>query len=130
MKIKNILVVDDIVAERDNISTILQTGNYSVKTANSGKEALKALESYIPDLIFMDIVMPDMDGFSACREITNNEKTCDIPVVFVSSKMDEVDKVWGVLQGAKGHISKPYSSAEILQAIADISISKVAGIEE
>lgn len=130
MMIKNILVVDDIVAERDNISTILHAGGYSVETANSGEETLKKLESYTPDLIFMDIVMPDMDGFYACREITNNEKTSDIPVVFVSSKVDEVDKVWGVLQGAKGHISKPYSSDEILQIIADISIKKVAELEK
>ena len=119
--IKNILVVDDIVAERENITAILQAGNYFVETASSGEEAVQKLESYMPDLIFMDIVMPGMDGFFACREITNNDKTCDIPVVFVSSKVDEVDKVWGKLQGAKGHISKPYSSDAILQAITDIS---------
>jgi len=129
MTIKNILVVDDIVAERENISAILQASGYFVETANSGEETLERLKSYTPDLIFMDIVMPNMDGFYACREITNNDKTSDIPVVFVSSKVDEVDKVWGVLQGAKGHISKPYSSDEILQTIADIGIKKVAEIE-
>ncbi len=124
MMIKNILVVDDNIAERENIASILEAGHYTVEAANSGEEALKMLESYTPDLIFMDIVMPDMDGFYACREITNNEKTSHIPVVFVSSKIDEVDKVWGVLQGAKGHISKPYSDNEILQAISDICIKK------
>lgn len=125
---KHILVVDDNNAERENITAILQADNYTVETACSGEEALKMLESYTPDLIFMDIVMPEMDGFYACREITNNDKTCDIPVVFVSSKVDEVDKVWGVLQGAKGHISKPYSSDKIIAAISDICSKKKEGL--
>ncbi|MDO9422701.1 MAG: response regulator [Methylobacter sp.] len=120
MTIKNILVVDDMPVERENICTILNTSSYYVETAVSGEDGLKKLETYQPDLIFMDIVMPNMDGFNACRQITNNDKTKNIPVVFVSSKGQEADKVWGQLQGAKGHIKKPYSSAEILQIIADI----------
>ncbi|MCF7970630.1 MAG: response regulator [Methylococcaceae bacterium] len=123
MIIKNILVVDDMPIERENISLILNTAGYYVETAASGKDGLKALETYQPDLIFMDIVMPEMDGFNACRQITNNDKTKNIPVVFVSSKGKETDKVWGQLQGAKGHITKPYSSEEILGAISHLNMN-------
>ena len=121
MTIRNILVVDDMPTDRNNIAGILNNAGFSVVTATSGEDGLKKLETYTPDLIFMDIVMPDMDGFHACREITNNEKTCHIPVVFVSSKGQEADKVWGQLQGARGHIAKPYSSDEILQMITEIA---------
>jgi len=121
MAIKNILIVDDLPIERENIKEILREAGYHAETAGSGEEGLQKLESYRPDLIFMDIVMPDMDGFHACREITNNDKTKDIPVVFVSSKGQEVDKVWGQLQGAKGHISKPYSKEGILQMVDEIN---------
>ncbi len=120
MTIKQVLVVDDAPVERENITSILLQAGYKVETATSGEEGLNKLKTSTPDLIFMDIVMPGMDGFHACREITNNEQTKDIPVVFVSSKGEEVDKVWGQLQGAKGHIAKPYSQEEILGIVKEI----------
>ncbi len=122
--IKNILIVDDMPLEQNNMTSLLQeSGSYHVEVSNSGEEALKKLESFHPDLIFMDIVMPGMDGFHACRKIINNEKTRDIPVVFVSSKHQEADKIWGKLQGAKGHIGKPYRQEEILSTIKQIETS-------
>ncbi len=119
--IRKILVVDDSNSDRAMIGNLLTEAGFDIETAVSGNDALSKLERQKPDLIFMDIVMPDMDGFHACREITHNEQTRDIPVVFVSSKSQEVDKVWGQLQGAKGYVTKPYTRTQILGEIERIT---------
>ena len=114
MSSKKILVVDDTKYYVDQIQKILNDAGYEVITAFSGKTALEKAKKELPKLIFMDVVMPEMDGFAACRELTHNEKTKHIPVAVVSSKDQEVDKVWAELQGAKAYITKPYSAEQIL----------------
>ena len=91
--------------------------NLSVVTATSGKEAVTKAKSERPDLIFMDIVMDDMDGYSACREIQSDPATQSIPVIFVSTKNQKVDQIWAKKQGGKGLVSKPYTEAQILEQI-------------
>lgn len=118
MAIKKILVTDDILVEQEKLKQILMGAGYEVVTASSGKEAIdKIAGGFKPDLIFMDIVMPEVDGFTACRKIANDEATRDIPVIFCSSKDEEADKVWAQLQGGKAYITKPYEKAEILDQI-------------
>ena len=117
MAINKILVVDDTPLYLDQIKQILSNAGYEVVMASSGAEALKKARQEQPDLIFMDIVMPDMDGFAACRELTKACETKNIPIAFVSSKDQEVDRVWAELQGAKAYITKPYTAEQILDQV-------------
>lgn len=115
MAINTVLLVDDIAEQLDQIKTIVDAAGCQTITALSGKDALEKAKNLKPDLIFLDIVMPDMDGFATCRELKINTDTKDIPVIFVSSKDQEAERVWEQMQGSKAYITKPYSSEEITQ---------------
>ncbi|MFO1351930.1 MAG: response regulator [Gammaproteobacteria bacterium] len=117
MVINKVLVVDDSPTELANIKGIVADAGYVVLTATNGKEAVEKAKSERPDLIFLDIVMPDMDGFGACRKLAADSVTKGIPVVFVTSKNQKADRVWAQMQGGKGFITKPYSANEILDQI-------------
>jgi twitching motility two-component system response regulator PilH len=118
MAIRKILCVDDMAVELSNLKNILTEAGYEVATAHSGKAAMDAIAANgNPDLIFMDIVMPDVDGFTTCRRLANDEATKNIPVIFLSSKGEQADKVWAQLQGGKAYITKPYQKNEILEQI-------------
>lgn len=112
---KKILVVDDTSAHLQEMKEIVSGAGYQVITASSGKEAVKKAKAEIPDMVFMDIVMDDLDGYGACREITRAEETKNIPVVFVSTKSQRADKLWAEKQGAKALISKPIDEVEIVK---------------
>ncbi|MCL7422951.1 MAG: response regulator [Methylobacter sp.] len=118
MAIRKILCVDDMAVELSNLKNILTEAGYEVTTAHSGKAAMDTIAANgNPDLIFMDIVMPDVDGFTTCRRLANDEATKNIPVIFLSSKGEQADKVWAQLQGGKAYITKPYQKNEILEQI-------------
>lgn len=117
MSSKKILVVDDSSAELANIKSILTDAGYMVVTASNGKESLEKAKSEQPAMIFLDIVMPEMDGYEACRNLVHDPATKNIPIVFVSSKSQKADRVWGQLQGAKGYVSKPYTRDQIMEQI-------------
>lgn len=117
MSVKKALVVDDSSTELANIKAILSSAGYLVVTASSGKESLEKARSEQPSIIFLDIVMPEMDGYEACRSLVQDPATKNIPIVFVSSKSQKVDKVWGQLQGAKGYVSKPYTADQIIDQL-------------
>ncbi len=112
-----ILVCDDSSTDLLNLKGILADAGYFVITAASGKEALAKAQSEKPDLIYLDIIMDDQDGYKTCREITKGDATKQIPVVFVSSKYQRADHVWAQMQGAKGLISKPYTPEQILENV-------------
>ena len=114
---KTILVVDDNATQLTEIQSIVSDAGYQVITAQSGQESIDKAKKQLPDLIFLDIVMPEMDGFAACRELKNESTTKDIPVIFVSSKDQEADKVWAQLQGAQDYVTKPYTAEEIVSQI-------------
>jgi twitching motility two-component system response regulator PilH len=117
MSINKILIVDDSPTELAHIQSIISDAGCLVLTATNGQEALTKAKAEKPDLIFLDIVMPDQDGFSTCRKLAGDAATKDIPVVFVTSKNQKADRVWAQMQGAKGYITKPYSSNEIIDQI-------------
>ena len=121
MAARKALVVDDSAADLANIKNILSDAGCMVVTAMSGKEAIDKAKSEHPSLIFMDVVMPDMDGYEACRILSQDAGTKGIPVVFVTSKGQKADKVWGELQGAKGHISKPYTADQIVDQLKSLA---------
>ena len=117
MAIRKVLVVDDSVTDLSNLVKILSSTGCEIIQASSGIEAVsKAIEEK-PDIIFMDIVMEEMDGYEAIRKLTDNSTTNSIPVVFVSSKRQKADRVWAKMQGAKELVSKPYTREQILHQL-------------
>jgi twitching motility two-component system response regulator PilH len=114
MAIRKVLIVDDSSTDLKNIEQIVASAGYTVITATSGKEAVAKAKSERPDAVLMDVIMPDMNGFQACRSITSAAETKGIPVILVSSKGEKTDKVWGEEQGARGYVTKPYTPDQIL----------------
>jgi twitching motility two-component system response regulator PilH len=115
-----VLVVDDSAADLANIKSVLTDAGCIVITATNGAEAIAKAKSEQPSIIFLDIVMPDMDGYEACRQLTQDATTKSIPVVFVTSKGQKADKVWGELQGAKGHLVKPYTADQVVDQLKNL----------
>lgn len=118
---KKALVVDDSAADLANLKTILDDAGCIVLTATGGAQAIAKAKSEKPSIIFLDVVMPDMDGYEACRQLAADGDTKAIPVVFVTSKGQKADKVWGELQGAKGHIAKPYTADQIIDQLKSLT---------
>jgi twitching motility two-component system response regulator PilH len=117
MKVRKVLCVDDSVADLSIMQKILAAANINVVLAKCGKEAIQYAKTEQPDLIFLDIIMPDMDGFAVIRELQKYPETKIIPVVFISSKSQKADQVWATLQGGKGFIAKPVNEEAILAVI-------------
>ena len=97
---------------------VIEGQGYTVLTASNGVEAMDIVLNQHPDLILLDVVMPDKDGFGVCRDIKKNPTTKDVKVVMVTSKNQETDKFWGMKQGADEFITKPYEPQQILDAVA------------
>ncbi len=117
MTIETVLVVDDSSTQLHSIQNIITEAGYQVLTAKSGFEAIEFAKQHHPDLIFLDIMMPGMDGFEACRKLSMERSTQEIPVVFVSSKDQKSDRVWASMQGGKAYIVKPYDKNQIIAQI-------------
>ena len=117
MAVNKILLVDDSATDMQNLKDAVTGTGIQFVTASSGKEAVDVAAKETPDLIFMDIVMEDVDGYRACRQLKENDTTKDIPVVFVSSKKQRADRIWAEKQGGRGFVVKPYSKDDILEQI-------------
>ena len=115
-----VLVVDDSPTEVFQFKDILEKLGHEVITAENGSDGVEKAISHLPDLVLMDIVMPGMNGFQATRKICRGAQTKHIPVIIVSSKDQETDKVWGVRQGAKGYITKPVDREELISVIKSL----------
>jgi twitching motility two-component system response regulator PilH len=112
-----VLVVDDSPAELAKLVGLLKDQGLDVRNASSGTEALETTRTFAPDLIFLDTVMPDMDGHEVIRRLRADPKTKAIPVWFVSSKSQKADRIWAAMNGAKGVIGKPWEAAEVLNVL-------------
>ena len=117
MGVNKVLVCDDSATDLTNIKNIVEGAGCLTITASSGVEALDRAKVELPDMIFLDIIMPEMDGFEACRKLRDDPATKDIPVIFVTSKHQKADRVWAQMQGAKDFISKPYSADQIIEKL-------------
>ena len=117
---RKILIVDDVPTNITVLTEILMP-DYKMVCATNGKDALKLAASSAPDLILLDIMMPDMDGYETCRQLKLNDSTKNIPVIFLTAKKEEEDEVKGLELGAVDYISKPFSSV-ILKHKARIHI--------
>jgi twitching motility two-component system response regulator PilH len=109
-----VLIVDDSPTEQHVMSQLLTSRGFEVMLASDGAEALALAERSRPDVILMDIVMPGMNGYQATRTLTNDPSTSAIPIVMVTSKGQESDKVWGLRQGAIDYMVKPVSPTDLV----------------
>jgi len=112
-----ILVIDDSLTVRKLVSLTLERRGYTVDMAKDGLEALSKINERLPDLIFLDITMPRMDGYQLCKIIRNNKQTSKIPVVMLSAKDGFFDKMKGKMVGASDYLTKPFDAGVLLKAI-------------
>jgi len=113
----DILIVDDELRNFQTLSSILIENGYQVHRADDGRTALMLVDNISPELILLDILMPEMDGYEVCRQLKSNEKYCDIPVLFLSSLDEAGDKVKGFEVGATDFITKPFRAEEVLARV-------------
>ncbi len=112
-----ILIVDDSPSQLMGIKRIVEKLGHEALTAEDGAAGVEAAKRELPDLILMDVVMPNLNGFQATRAITREPTTKHIPVILVTTKDQETDRMWGMRQGAKAYITKPFSEEELLEII-------------
>ena len=110
-----VLIVDDSPTEVHVMQKALEQHGFRTAAAADGDEAIRKARELHPDLILMDIVMPGLNGFQATRELANDPQTRQIPVIMVTSKSQESDRVWGLRQGAVDYIVKPVSMDLLVQ---------------
>jgi chemotaxis family two-component system response regulator PixH len=116
-----ILVVEDTPSEMELMSFYLREGGYAVISANSAKEALdKAIEQR-PDVIVTDVVMPGMSGFELCRSLKKHPVTAKVPIVICTSKDQEIDRLWGMKQGADAYITKPFNREQLIRVVKSVA---------
>ena len=118
-RMTRVLVVDDDPADRRYVIKILDK-RYTVIEANNGKEAVNLAKSHKPDIILMDIMMPQGDGFTACANIRANKDTQSIPIVMLTGVGHKLNRQWAETIGAKGYIVKPFKPQELLDTISKL----------
>ncbi len=122
---KKILVVDDDPHIREVIGFALEKAEMSVTMANDGKQALLSYNDSPADLIVLDINMPEMDGLECCREI---RKTSEVPILFLSSRDEEIDRILGLEIGGDDYVTKPFSPRELIARI-NVILKRTQGIK-
>ncbi|MDH5183476.1 MAG: response regulator [Gammaproteobacteria bacterium] len=116
----HILIVDDSPTEIHVMKNILEKNGYEASFATNGEEGVEKTKEIMPDLVLMDVVMPGLNGFQATRELSKNPDTAGIPVIIVTTKDQESDRVWGLRQGAKEYVTKPVDETELIAKVKSI----------
>ena len=114
-----VLIADDSPTDQHILARALEKHGYETLVAKDGDEAIRLASQRAPDVILMDIVMPGMNGFQATRHLAQNPATAAIPIVIVSTKTQEADRVWGLRQGAVRYLTKPVSDDDLVAAVRD-----------
>ncbi|MBX3057002.1 MAG: hybrid sensor histidine kinase/response regulator [Anaerolineae bacterium] len=112
-----VLIVDDTPANLRLLASLLGNAGYQVRPARDGRMALSVAQSHPPDLILLDIMMPEMDGYDVCRHLKADERTREIPVIFISALDDVHDKVKSFQLGAVDYVAKPFQAEEVLARV-------------
>ena len=115
-----ILIVDDSPSQLIGLKRVVEKLGHEAFTAEDGAAGVEAARKELPDLILMDVVMPNLNGFQATRTISRDENTKHIPIVLVTTKDQETDRVWGTRQGAKAYVTKPVDEAELAKTIKEL----------
>ena len=113
-----ILIVDDSPTDTRVFTGVLERNGHQVMTAGTAEEGIETARRELPDLILMDVIMPGMNGFQATRALSKAPETQHIPVIIVSTKNMETDRVWGLRQGAKDYLVKPPSERALIDRIS------------
>ncbi|KEQ18343.1 MULTISPECIES: twitching motility response regulator PilH [Endozoicomonas] len=116
----NILIVDDSPTELYQLKAMLEKHGHSVLTAENGADGVALCRAEHPDAVLMDIVMPGLNGFQATRQLSKGNDTSHIPVVIVTTKDQETDRVWGMRQGAKDYLTKPIREETLLKTLGNV----------
>lgn len=120
MLINTVLIVEDTDSERKLLSHYLQEGGYIVIEAVSAKEALDKVAEYKPDVVVTDVVMPGMNGFALCRALKRHPITEDVPIIICTSKNQDIDRLWGMKQGADLYMTKPFTRDQLIRAVQSV----------
>jgi two-component system, chemotaxis family, response regulator PixH len=118
---QTILVVEDTLSEMELLSHYLRESGYQVISTASPKDALNIAIEQQPNVVVTDVVMPGMSGFELCRSLKKHPATCQIPIVICSSKNQEIDRLWGMKQGADAYITKPFGREQLIKAVAAVA---------
>ena len=113
-----ILIVDDSPTETYKFREILERHGHQVLEAANGADGVAVARQEKPDVVLMDVVMPGLNGFQATRQLTKGPDTAHIPVIIVTTKDQETDRVWGKRQGARDYLTKPVDEAVLLDVIS------------
>lgn len=115
-----VMIVDDSPTDVQNIRNLLVKAGHEVIEATSGQDALDRIKKEKPDCVIMDVVMPGVNGFQATRQLARDPATAKIPIMVVSSKNQESDRMWALRQGAKDYLVKPVKEAELLAKLKSL----------
>jgi twitching motility two-component system response regulator PilH len=115
-----ILVVEDTPSEMELMSYYLRESGYSVINAISAKEALNKAVEQQPDVIITDVVMPGMSGFELCRSLKKHPVIGKVPIIICTSKNQEIDRLWGMRQGADAYITKPFTREQLVRVVKSV----------
>lgn len=118
--VAKILIIDDSPTDVRVFTTLLEGAGFEVDAVNSAEEGIERARGALPDLIIMDVIMPGMNGFQATRTLTRDPVTAGVPIVMITTKSMETDRVWGLRQGARAFITKPIKERELLTCINDL----------
>lgn len=120
-----ILIIDDSPTEIIAFTRMLKTQGHEIHSANNAEEGMARAQELIPDLILMDVVMPGMNGFQATRRLSKSPNTSHIPIILITTKDQETDRIWGLRQGARDYVVKPPEPADFLakvnEALGDLA---------
>jgi twitching motility two-component system response regulator PilH len=112
-----ILIVDDSPSQLLGIQRIVEKLGHTSITAEDGASGVEAAKRELPDMVLMDVVMPNLNGFQATRTLSKEDATKHIPVVLVTTKDQDTDRMWGMKQGARAYLTKPFSEDELAEII-------------
>ncbi|MDZ4349130.1 MAG: response regulator [Xanthomonadaceae bacterium] len=122
-----ILIVDDSPSQLMGMKRIIEKIGHEALVAEDGAAGVEMAKAELPDLILMDVVMPNLNGFQATRQISKQAETSHIPIILVTTKDQETDKIWGMRQGAKAYLTKPFNEASLLEVIGEFLSEAKAG---
>ena len=116
-----VLIIDDSPTELHLFQNMLEKNGFETLVADSGEEGVRKALVTRPDCILMDVVMPGMNGFQATRKLSRDATTAKIPVIIITTKDQETDKIWGMRQGAVEYLIKPIEEQDLVQKIKSVT---------
>jgi len=113
-----VLIIDDNKLIRQLATTLLSKKNYNVLTAENGEQGIELAQSFKPEVILLDVMMPEVDGYEVCKRLKSNDKTKNIPIIMVTSMTESIDKIKGLELGAADYVTKPFDHGELQARVA------------